>query len=83
MSGWQKNEKLPQRIALREKDNAARRRLKAQKSLKPGKKDAPERHDAGSGALRSPLGMLDGSPLRGIDKSTALSLSHKRKHKRL
>jgi hypothetical protein len=70
-----RDENLPQRVALREADKKARQQVGRIKKNEPD--DRPKQT-----ALQSPSGKMDGSPLRGIDRGSALSLSHKGKKRR-
>lgn len=66
-----RDENLPQRIALREADKKARKRVGKLKKKEP--EDRPQRS-----LLQSPSGKMGGSPPRGINRAAALTLSHKR-----
>ena len=66
------DDKLPSRAAILEASQKAKRRLKSA----PKTSDADDR--PAKDALRSPSGKLDGSPLTGINRSAALTLSHKK-----
>jgi hypothetical protein len=75
MSRRYRDENLPQREALREADKKARQQVGKIKKNEP--EDRPKQT-----LLRSPSGKMDGSPPRGINRSAALSLSHKGKKRR-